>query len=31
LDEMLKLSQGKLRVPVIVDRGNISVGYMGGS
>jgi glutaredoxin 3 len=30
LDEMLKVSQGKRNVPVIVEDGKVSIGY-GGS
>ena len=31
MDEMLKLSDGRRRVPVIVSNGEASVGYNGGS
>jgi glutaredoxin len=31
LDEMLKFSQGARKVPVIVEDGEVSVGYEGGS
>ena len=30
-DEMLKYSNGIRKVPVIVDKGNVTVGYGGGS
>lgn len=29
LEEMLKLSGGVRKVPVIVDRGNVTIGYGG--
>jgi glutaredoxin len=29
MDEMLKLSDGRRQVPVIVDGGDISVGFNG--
>ena len=29
LEEMLKLSKGERRVPVIVDKGEVQVGYGG--
>ena len=31
MEEMLKLSSGKRRVPVIVEGGKVSVGYNNGS
>lgn len=31
LDEMLKLSDGKRKVPVIIEDGIIIIGYNGGS
>jgi hypothetical protein len=31
LDEMLKLSDGVRKVPVIVESGKITVGFNGGS
>ncbi len=31
LDEMLKLSKGVRKVPVIVENGSVAVGYEGGS
>ncbi len=31
LDEMLKLSKGVRKVPVIVEAGTVSIGYEGGS
>lgn len=29
LEEMLQLSQGERRVPVIVDGGKVTIGWMG--
>jgi len=31
LEEMLKFSKGARNVPVIVEGGNVSIGYGGGS
>ncbi len=31
LDEMLKLSKGLRKVPVIVEDGRVTIGYEGGS
>ena len=31
MTEMLELSKGKRRVPVIVEDGNVAVGFNGGS
>jgi glutaredoxin 3 len=31
LEEMLKFSQGARKVPVLVEDGNVSIGYEGGS
>ena len=31
LEEMLKLSDGRRSVPVIVENGNISIGFKGKS
>jgi glutaredoxin len=31
LDEMLRLSDGQRRVPIILEDGKISIGYAGGS
>jgi len=31
LEEMLKLSDGQRRVPVIVEKGKVSIGYNRGS
>jgi glutaredoxin 3 len=31
LEEMLKLSDGQRRVPVIVENGEVSIGYNRGS
>ncbi len=31
MEEMLKLSEGRRRIPVVVKNGQVTVGYNGGS